>query len=64
MTISVLTKRANGFVTPVTVERCVSDLVLVDDALDESMLDPKLQNKNIRTNADDQASGNNKIITS
>ena len=59
-----LNKKGEWIGTPVTVERCVNDLVLVDDALDESMLDPKLQNKNIRTNADDQASGNNKIITS
>ena len=45
------------------VERCVNDLVLVDNALDKSMLDPKLQNKNIQTNVDDQASGNHEIIT-
>ena len=41
----------------------MNDLVLVDNALDESMLDPKLQNKNIQTNVDDQASGNHEIIT-
>ena len=59
-----LNKKGEWIGTPVTVERCLNDLGLVDDALDESILDLKLQNKNIRTNADDQASGNNKIITS
>ena len=55
--MSVLTRN------PVTVERCVSDVVLVDNALDDSMLDPKLQNENIRTNANIQASGNHEIKT-
>ena len=41
----------------------MKDLVLVDNALDESMLYPRLQNKNIQTNVDDQASGNHEIIT-
>ena len=38
---------------PVTVDRCVSDLVLVDDALDEAMLDPNLQRDTTITNNDD-----------
>ena len=59
-----LNKKGEWIGTPVTVERCVNDLVLVDDALDESMLNPEQQNMNMRTNTDDQASGNNKIIAS
>ena len=35
-----------------TVERSVNDLVLVDDALDESMLKPELQKSEIRENTD------------
>ena len=46
------------------VERSVNDLVLVDDALDESMLNPELQNMDTRVNIDDQASISNKIIAS
>ena len=37
-----------------TVERCVSDVVLVDNALDESMLNPKLQIQNMQMSSDDQ----------
>ena len=39
---------------PVTVERCVSDVVLVDNALNDSMLNPKLQIQNIQMSSDDQ----------
>ena len=50
--------------TPVTVERSVNDLVLVDDALDESMLNPELQNREIRENIDNQVSGTDEVISS
>ena len=36
-----INKKGEWIGTPVTVERCVNDLVLVDDALDESMLNPE-----------------------
>ena len=39
---------------PVPVERCVSDVVLVDNALNDSMLNPKLQIQNIQMSSDDQ----------
>ena len=45
-------------------ERSVNDLVLVDDALDESMLNPELQNMDIRANIDDKTPGDDKIIAS
>ena len=41
--------------TPVTVERSVNDLILVDDALNESMLKPEVQKRDIKENIDDQA---------
>ena len=59
-----LNKKGEWIGTPVTVERSVNDLVLVDDALDESMLNPELQNMDIRTNIDDPASGNNEVTAS
>ena len=31
--------------TPVQVDRCINDLILVDNALNESMLNPKLLEK-------------------
>ena len=46
----------------ITAERCVNDLVLVDDALDDSMLDPRLL-KNKQIDPDDQASEDNEIKT-
>ena len=55
------TKKGEWIGTPITVERSVNDLVLVDDALDESMLNPELQNMDIRANIDDQASSNNEV---
>ena len=53
-------KRGDRIGTPVTVERSVNDLVLVDDALDESMLKPELQNNELKEN-DDQDSGNEDV---
>ena len=38
----------------VTVERCVSDVILVDNALNESMLSPKSKMQNNKENSDDQ----------
>ena len=59
-----INKKGEWIGTPVTVERSVNDLVLVDDALDESMLNPEVENMDMRTNIDDQASGNNEDIGS
>ena len=56
-------KRGDRIGTPVTVERSVNDLVLVDDAVDESMLKPELQNNEIRENTDDQTSGIDEVIS-
>ena len=52
-----MNNRGEWIGTPVTVERSVNHLVLVDDAVDESMLKPELQNNEIRENTDDQTSG-------
>ena len=52
-----INKKGEWIGTPITVERSVNDLVLVDDALDESMLNPELQNMDIRANIDDQTPG-------
>ena len=43
-----MNKKGNWIGTPVTVERSVNDLVLVDDAFDESMLKPGLQNNELK----------------
>ena len=53
-----LNKKGEWVGCPVTVERCVSDVVLVDNALNESMLDPKLHTKNMCTNSDNHSTGN------
>ena len=45
------------------VERCVSDVVLVDNALNESMLNPKLQIQNIQMSSDNQTKGNCEVKT-
>ena len=46
-----------------TVERCVSDVVLVDNALNESMVNPKLQIENIQKSSDSQSKGNCEVKT-
>ena len=46
-----------------TVERCVSDVILVDNALNESMLNPKLQIQNIQMSSDNQTKGNCEVKT-
>ena len=53
-----LNKKDEWIGNPVTVERCVCDVVLVDNDLNESMLDPKLHTKNMRANSDNQSTGN------
>ena len=55
-----MNKKGNWIGTPVTVERSVNDLVLVDDALDESMLKPELLNNELKEN-DDEDSGNEDV---
>ena len=40
--------------TPIQVERCVNDLILVDNALSESMLNPRLLKKTGNTQEDDE----------
>ena len=47
-----ISKNRNGkwIGTPMTVERSVNDLILVDDALNESMLSPKVKENEIETN--------------
>ena len=52
-----INKKGDWIGTPVTVERSVNDLILVDDALNESMLKPEFQKSEIRENIDDQAKG-------
>ena len=49
-----VSKNKNGkwIGTPMTVERSVKDLILVDDALDESMLSPKVKEDKIETRND------------
>ena len=44
-----VSKNRNGrwIGTPITVERSVKDLILVDDALNESMLNPKVKEHEI-----------------
>ena len=37
-----LTKDGEWIGTPVRVDRCINDLILVDDALNESMLNPSI----------------------
>ena len=41
-------KKGNWIGTPVTVERSVNDLILVDDALNESMLNPAIQKNEVK----------------
>ena len=57
-----INKKGNWIGTPVTVERSVNDLVLVDDALNESMLKPELLKSERRENIDDQATDIDKVI--
>ena len=49
-----LNKKGEWIGNPVTVERCVSDVILVDNALNESMLNPKLKIQNIQISSNDQ----------
>ena len=49
-----LNKKGEWVGNPVTVERCVSDVILVDNALNESMLSPKSKMQNNKENSDDQ----------
>ena len=58
-----LNKKGEWVGNPVTVERCVSDVVPVDNALNESMLNPKLQIVNIQTSSDIQSKGNCEVKT-
>ena len=46
-------KKGNWIGTPVTVERSVNDLILVDDALNESMLNPKIQEIEVKDYSDE-----------
>ena len=50
-----INKKGEWIGTPVTVERSVNDLILVDDALNESMLNPELQKNEEKENINDQA---------
>ena len=58
-----LNKKGDWIGTPVTVERSVNDLILVDDALNESMLNPELQKSEVRENIDDQATRTDEAIS-
>ena len=58
-----LNKKSEWVGNQVTVERCISDVVLVDNALNESMLNPKLQIENIQISSDSQSKGNCKVKT-
>ena len=49
-----LNKKGEWVGNPVTVERCVSDVILVDNALNESMLNPKLKTQNNEDSSDNQ----------
>ena len=40
-----LNKNGDWIGTPVKVDRCINDLILVDDALNESMLNPSILEK-------------------
>ena len=51
-----LNKKGEWIGNQVTVERCVSDVILVDDALNESMLNPKLKIKNIEVSSNNRES--------
>ena len=46
-------KKGKWIGTPVTVERSVNDLILVDDALNESMLNPKMQEIEVKDYTDE-----------
>ena len=45
-----------------TVERSVNDLILVDDALNESMLNPRIQESEVKENVNDQTSKTEEVI--
>ena len=49
-----LNKKGEWIGNPVTVERCVSDVILVHNALNKSMLNPKLKIQNIQMSSNDQ----------
>ena len=49
-----LNKKGEWVGNPITVERCVSDVILVDNALSESMLSPKLKAQNNEDSSDNQ----------
>ena len=49
-----LNKKDEWIGNPVTLERCVGDVILVDNALNESMLNPKLKIQNIQISSNDQ----------
>ena len=61
-----LNKKGEWIGNPVTVERCVSDLILVDDALNDSMLNPKIKIQNIEVSSDNrekiQKEGEHKVV--
>ena len=59
-----INKKGNWIGNPITVERCVTDVVLVDNALNESMLSPssKMQLEN-KEKPDDQETGDIRLKT-